>query len=194
MKNKSYANRGQAFEEFIKYANSRYKQAKVAVIDKMPTEFIPIRNDHGKIVNVKVEEKSKVDFIGRVFNVPIAIEAKETMDDSIRFDRVEPHQAEYMDEFTEQPGTIGLVLVSFGTTRFYAIPWRFWQAAYNARVRPGATRETPVTVEAFGQTWEVPRKYSVRQEELNPAWEVTTHETFGLHYLINTRSYITPRK
>lgn len=194
MKNKSYANRGQAFEEFIKYANSRYKQNKDAVIDKMPTEFIPIRNDHGKIVNVKVEEKSKVDFIGRVFHVPIAIEAKETMDDSIRFDRVEPHQADYMDEFTEQPGTIGLVLVSFSTTRFYAIPWAFWQAAYNARVRPGATRTAPVTVKAFGQTWEVPKKYSVRRDELNPAWEVYTHDFYGLHYLEKTAAYITPQK
>ena len=193
MKNRSYANRGQPLEHYIRFANEQYRRRKIASIEKLPTEFIPLRDRTGKICNVKVEHKSKADFIGRYRNIPIAIEAKHTSSDSIRFDEVQSHQADYMDEFTAEPGTIGLVVISFSLERFYAIPWAFWKAAYNARVRPGATRTAPVSVEAFGQTWNIPKKFSVREDELNPLWRVPgNHENFGLHYLANATSYITP--
>ena len=193
MKDRRMANRGQPFEEFIRFANDRYAQRKIAVIEKLPTEFIPIRDRNGKICSVKVEHKSKVDFIGRYKQYPIAIEAKNSNDPTIRWDRVEEHQADYMDQFTEQPGTIGLVLVSFDLKRYFAIPWAFWKAAYDTRVRRG-DRTAAVTVEAFGQTWEVPKKNSVRIEELNPAWEIPNHDfDFGLHYLVKAEEYITPQ-
>lgn len=195
MKNSSYANRGQPLEHFIRFANDQYRRKKIASIEKLPTEFIPLRDQRGRICNVKVEHKSKVDFLGRLRDIPIAIEAKNTNSDSIRFDEVQTHQADYMDEFAEEPGTIGLIVVSFSLQRFYAIPWVFWQAAYNARVRPGATRTAPVTVSAFGQTWTVPPKFSVREDELNPLWQVSgNHPNYGLHYLANATSYITPPK
>lgn len=196
MKNLSYANRGQEFEILIRGANECYRRNRVASIEKLATEFLPIRDHRGKVVDVKVEEKSKVDFIGRYYNIPIVIEAKSTFENNIRFDAVAEHQADYMDEFTAQPGTIGMVVVSFNLRHYYAIPWVFWQAAYNARVRPGAKRTSPVpVVEAFGQKWTVPPKFSVRMDELNPAWKVPTqHNTFGLHYLINAAKYITPKK
>lgn len=192
MKDRRYANRGQALEEFIRFANSRYEKKNIAIIEKLATEFIPIRDRNGKICSVKVEHKSKVDFIGRYKQYPIAIEAKNSNSDTIRFDRVEPHQADYMDAFTAQPGTIGLVLVSFNLKRFFAIPWTFWQAAYNARVRPGATRTSPVTVEAFGTTWTIPQKASIREDEIPPEFRVDNHDTtYGLHYLAKAEAYIT---
>lgn len=194
MKNKSYANRGVAFEEFIRFANDRYAHKKVATIDKLPTEWIPLRNRSGKICGAKVERKSKVDFIGRYKHYPIAIEAKNSNEDNIRFDEVQPHQADYMDQFTEEPGTIGLVLVSFNLKRFYAIPWAFWSAAYETRVRRN-DRATPVTVTAFGQTWTIPKKFSVRADELNPEWEIPNHDlNYGIHYLKEVERYITPQK
>ena len=191
MKDRRQANRGQPFEEFLRFANDRYKQKKIAVIDKLPTEFIPIRDRYGRVCNVKVEEKSKVDFIGRYKHYPIAIEAKHSEDQSIRWDRVGNHQADYMDDFTAEAGTIGLVVLSFGLKRFFAIPWVFWQAAYNARVRPGATRTSRVTVSAFGETWDIPRKNSLRMDEIPAAFEIPNHDyTFGLHYLQNAERYI----
>lgn len=193
MKDRSYANRGVAFEEFIRFANERYAHKKVAVIEKLPTEWIPLRNSSGKICGAKVERRSKVDFIGRYKSYPIAIEAKNSNEDSIRFDRVEPHQAEYMDDFTAEGGTIGLVLVSFNLKRFFVIPWVFWQAAYDARVTRN-DRTTPVTVSAFGETWTIPKKVSVRADELLPEWEVPNHDyEFGIHYLRAAEKYITPQ-
>lgn len=192
-KDRSKANRGQPFEELLRFANERYKQKKVAVVNKQPTEFIPIRDARGKIVNVKVEHKATVDFLGRYKQYPIAIEAKHSSEQVIRYDAVQQHQADYMDAFIEEPGTIGMVVISFELKRYFAIPWVFWQAAYNARVRPGASRTARVTVEAFGQSWDVPLKNSVRADELNPLWEIPNHDlTYGLHYLKDAAHYVTP--
>lgn len=194
MKNRSYANRGQALEEFLKFANDRYRHKKLAHIEKQPTEFVPIRNRAGKIVDCKVEHKATFDFLGRYKSYPIAIEAKNSNELSIRWDRIEENQADDMDSFTAEPGTIGLVVVSFGLQRFFVIPWIFWQAAYNARVRPGSSKTTPVTISAYGQTWTIPQKNSVRAEELLPEWEVPNHDyAFGIHYLRDAEKYITPQ-
>lgn len=191
MKDRRYANRGAPLEEFIRFANERYAHHKVAVIEKLPTEWIPLRNNKGVICGAKVEHKSKVDFIGRYGHIPIAIESKNSNEDNIRFDEVQPHQADYMDAFTEEPGTIGLVLVSFNLKRFFVIPWAFWSMAYEYRVRRN-DRNTPVTVSAFGQTWTIPKKFSVRIDELNPSWEIPNHDyTYGLHYLDQVERYIT---
>lgn len=191
MKSRSHANRGAPFEEFLRFANERYAKRQIAVIEKLPTEFIPLRNSSGKICGAKVEHKSKVDFIGRYQHYPIAIEAKNSNEDNIRFDAIQPHQADYMDAFTEQPGTIGLVLVSFNLKRFFVVPWAFWSMAYEYRVRRN-DRNTPVTVSAFGQTWTIPKKFSVRIDELLPSWEIPNHDyTYGLHYLHQVERYIT---
>lgn len=190
MKDRRYANRGRALEDFIRYANTRYEQRQVACIQKLATEFIPLRDGRGKIYNVKVEHKSTVDFIGRYKQYPIAIEAKNSNEDSIRFDAVQPHQADYMDKFTAQPGTIGFVLVSFNLKRFFAIPWAFWGAAYNLRVRQD-NRKTIALICEFDQEWNIPTKKSVRMEELNPEWEIPGNDPkYGLNYLKNAEKYV----
>ena len=195
MKDRSYANRGAALEEFIKFANDRYRHKRLAHIEKQCTEFIPLRDRSGKIVSCKVEQKATFDFLGRYKSHPIAIEAKNSNEQSIRWDRIEENQADDMDSFTQEPGTIGLVVVSFNLKRYFVIPWAFWQAAYNARVRPGKSRTAePVTVTAYGQTWTIPPKYSVRADELLPEWEIPNHDyNFGIHYLRDAEKYITPQ-
>lgn len=191
MKDRSHANRGQPLEVFIKFANSRYRQKGLAHIEKQNTEFIPLRDRTGKIVSCKVEEKATFDFLGRYKQHPIAIEAKNTNDPTIRWDRVEDNQAIDMDSFNKEPGTIGLVVVSFNLRKFYAIPWAFWSAAYETRVRRG-DRKSPLKVDAFGITWNIPPKASFREEEIPPEFEIPSHDrTFGLPYLQNAEKYIT---
>ena len=195
MTNSSFANRGQDFETFIRFANDRYRMKKLAVISKQSTEFIPLRDRRGKICGAKVEVKATVDFLGRYRHYPIAIEAKKTSTDSIRWDAVQPHQADFMDAFTSQPGTIGMVVVSFGMKRFFAIPWVFWQQAYNARVRTGRTRTTHVEVKAFGETWTIPNKFSVRMDEIPASFEIPDYDPkYGLHYLMKAEQYIMKEK
>lgn len=193
VKDPRYGNRGMSFESFVTFACERYKKFNVAVIDKQNSAFIPIRDRSGKIVTTKIEKKATVDYLGRYKNIPIAMEAKHTSTESIRWDAVQPHQAEYLDLFTKEPGTIGFVLLSFGMKRFYAIPWAFWQAAYNARARTGSSRTSPETVSAFGITWDIPKKNSVRMDEIPAQFEIIGDDrTYGLHFLFNADKYITP--
>ena len=192
MKDRSHANRGRAFETYINYASSRYEHRKEALIQKIPTEFIPLRDRSGRIYSVKVEHKSTVDYIGRYRQYPLAMEAKNTNSDTIRWDAVQPHQAEYLDKFTKQPGTIGLVLVSFNLEHFFAVPWTFWGAAYDFRVRMGNTKATQ-TVHAFGEHWDVPTKKSARIEDLSPLWRISGNDTtYGLNFLKNVEKYVIP--
>lgn len=186
MKDYRYANRGQTFEQFIRYANGWYEREGIAMVQKIPTEFIPLRDNRGKIYSVKVEHKSTVDYIGRYKQYPLAMEAKNTNTDTIRWDAVQPHQAEFLDNFTLQPGTIGLVLVSFNLETFYAIPWAFWGAAYDLRVRRD-DRTTRVRISAFGEEWYIPTKKSARMEDLSPTWRISGR---NLDYLQNAEKYV----
>lgn len=184
MKDRRYANRGMTFERQIETANFVYANRGEAFIQKIPTEFLPIRDPSGRICSVKVEHQATVDFLGRYGPYPIAIEAKNTNTDSIRFDVIQPNQAADMMAFTKQSGTIGLVLIRFDGRKFYAIPWDFWEAAYDLRVRR-KDKSTELTIYAHGQKWTVPQKFSVRRDELNPAWEVHISE-----YLENAKKYV----
>lgn len=186
MRDFRYANRGMTLEEFLTFANQAYRRDHQAVIWKVPTAFKPIRNAYGQVVSCKVEEKSCVDYLGRIGSRPIAVEAKETQSDNIRFDRVEDHQSEFLDDFTEHQQGIGLVVVAFNLERFYAIPWKCWKAgrdAWKAAQRVGKRKAEQVTINYHGQTWTTPGKASVKESELLPEWRVETGGRYGLDYL-----------
>lgn len=105
----SLANRGRPFEDLLNLAHSRYQASGQACVHKVPTEFLPLRDRRGQVAGCKVEHKSCVDYLGRYYNIPVAVEAKHTESGRIHFDRVEQHQAEYLDDFCRSPAAIGLV-------------------------------------------------------------------------------------
>lgn len=178
---RSHANRGQPFEDFLAFVHARYQSTGIACVHKVPTEFIPLRDRTGKVCNAKVEHKSCVDYLGRYKGKPVAVEAKHTENDRILFSRVEPHQAEYMDDFCKDPGAVGIVLVSFKLQRFYAVPWQFWKAARDAW--ESGNGKTQLPVEAYGWSWYTPGMASASAEQLLPDWEIKTGGTSGLPYL-----------
>lgn len=189
-KDRRMANKGQTLEQLLRYSNERYKRMKEAVVSKQPTEFIPIRDGYGKVVNCKVVGKATVDFLGRVGSVPLAMEAKETNQDNIRFDRVEDHQADYMTAYLGENEAICLVVVSFSLNSFYAIPWPFWKAgreAWKDAQWLGKRKAEQKTITYNGQTWTTPGKASVKESELLPEWKVELGGISGLDYL---RKYI----
>lgn len=190
MKDRRYANRGATFEQYLRYTNERYKNDGVAVICKIPTEILPIRNAYGTVVNAKVCTKSTVDFIGRAQNRPIAIEAKETKSDSIRFDAVQDHQADFLRLYEQEGAGISLVVVSFNLERFYAVPATFWLAgrdAWKKAQKLGKKKAEQITITYEGQTWTTTGKASVKETELLPEWKIEQGGRYGLDYL---RRYI----
>ena len=154
-----YGNRGMTFESLIEYANCQYRAAGTAIIEKQHTHFVPIRNGAGQIITCKVEEKATVDFMGRFGHTPIAFEAKHSSEDKIALKRVEPHQCEFLKNWTKREAAIGFVLVSFRFEEFYLIPWSYWQAAIKARETkiPVCVRREPMRTE-----WQVTGKASIR--------------------------------
>jgi len=182
MKKDSLANRGRPFEDLLYLAHSRYQTSGQACVHKVPTEFLPLRDHRGQIVSCKVEHKSCVDYLGRYCGTPVAVEAKHTEDRRIRFDRVEPHQAAYLNDFCKFDAAVGLVVVSFSMKRFFAVPWIFWRAGMEAWITNGQ-RGTSVPVNAYGMYWNTPGKASVSPEELLPIWEIRQGGKFVLPYL-----------
>lgn len=122
----SYANRGRAFEELIELANRQYRSRGIATIHKVPTAWLPIRGHDGRIVTAKVEEKASPDFLGVYRGRGVAFDAKHTNTNRIRWDRVEDHQAEFLDQW-ETSGGISFVLVEFGDLVCYVVPWCEWR-------------------------------------------------------------------
>lgn len=117
----TFANRGRDFEDFVIQVNDLYTRSGKAVVYKVPTEFLPIRDSTGQIKSCKVEHKSCVDFLGRYNSIPVAVETKQTHTGRIDFDAVQPHQAAFLDAWTTDKA-VGMILVSFGLRRFFAVP------------------------------------------------------------------------
>ncbi|EHL2672221.1 Holliday junction resolvase RecU, partial [Listeria monocytogenes] len=81
----SHANRGMTFERLIENACDIYQIKKLAIIQKLPTDWKIIRNG-AQITGAFPNKKSTVDFMG-VLNpgMAIAFEAKETKAKSFPF-------------------------------------------------------------------------------------------------------------
>ena len=175
-----HGNRGMTFESLIEYANRRYRHDGTAIVTKQHTKFIPIRNGTGSVVTCKVEEKATVDYMGRIGDRPLAFEAKHSADDRIALNRVEPHQFDFLLDWTAQPEAIGFVLVSFKFAEFYVIPFHAWMLAANANEAKKQGRPlAAITYAGFRPTG----KASIRSDELPGAWGVPSGGAAALDYV-----------
>jgi recombination protein U len=148
-----YGNRGKAFEESIIMVNSMYKARGRALITKVPTEWIPIRQG-GKIVTAKVENKSIVDFLGSYNGQSIAFDAKECLSsDRIRWAELKAHQQEFLDRH-HKTGGISFVMVGFSGNRYFAVPWIVWEYGLDEWLAGGAAS---IHINDFSPEWEVPQ-------------------------------------
>lgn len=184
MKDYRQANKGKPFEDFLKFVHMQYQNTGIACVHKVPTEFIPIRDYKGKIVSCKVEEKSCVDYLGRYKSIPVAVEAKHESGSRINFHRVEPHQKDYMEDFCRDKSAVGIVIVSFGLRRFFAVPWPFWHTAMLAweEKRDGKS-DGKYLVTGYGWEWKTPGMASASPEQFHPDWEIKEGGASGLPYL-----------
>ena len=71
--------RGSALEEYINYSNEKYRESRLALIQKIPTPITPIDIDKASrhITLAYFEKKSTVDYIGVVQGIPVCFDAKE---------------------------------------------------------------------------------------------------------------------
>jgi len=128
--NINHANRGKSLEDLIIYANEQYKAKGVALIQKVATPWTVIRKGK-QIVSAFPAEKSTVDFIGVVKNIPIAFDAKQCKEYT-RFPliNVEQHQLDFLKNWRKQGGTSFLIIEMTALRKIYKVEldeiMRYW--------------------------------------------------------------------
>lgn len=107
--------RGSLLEDMINRTNEQYRQAGLALIQKIPTPIKPLQMGKvpGQISLAYFEQKSTVDYIGVVQGIPVCFDAKEVKGENFSLQNIHQHQYEFMNEFESQGG------VSFLLTYFY---------------------------------------------------------------------------
>ena len=180
-----YANKGATFEQLIEYANRRYKASGIAVIEKQHTLCKPLRNGTGRIVSAKFEIKATVDYMGRYGKIPIAFEAKHTNTDRIALDRVEPHQCEFLQNWTDGGKGIGFILLGFRWENYFLIPWESWDIAKKAREQK--TTKATINMPPCPPYWFPTGKASIKLSETPDEWRVQTGGNAALDYLATVK-------
>ncbi len=127
--------RGSGLEDLINKKKKKYKEAGLALIQKIPTPIKPVKIDKETrhITLAYFDQKSTVDYIGAVQGIPVCFDAKETMADNYPLQNIHPHQIEFMDDFEKQKGVAFIILSFTKKDETYYIPFRdvkiFWDRA-----------------------------------------------------------------
>ncbi len=124
--------RGSVLEEMINYTNQKYKEKKLALIQKVPTPITPVQFDKASrhITLAYFEKKSTVDYIGAVQGIPVCFDAKECAADTFPLQNIHRHQVEFMGSYEEQGG-VSFFLIYFSHRQEcyylrYAELMRYW--------------------------------------------------------------------
>jgi recombination protein U len=157
--------RGSMLEEMINHTNSKYREKKLALIQKVPTPITPINIDKEcrHITLAYFEQKSTVDYIGVVQGIPVCFDAKECSVDTFNMNNVHEHQIEFMKEFEEQSGVSFLLIYYKKRDIYYYLTFKrlldFWERAMNGG------------------------RKSFRYEELDPFYQIPVQNGLCIHYL-----------
>jgi recombination protein U len=149
----------------INLTNEKYRCNRLAVIQKVPTPITPVRIDKATrhITLAYFDQKSTVDYIGVVQGVPVCFDAKECATDTFPLQNIHEHQVDFMKEFEEQKGIAFLLIYFKKQDVFYYLPfeelYKFWE-----RGQKGGRK-------------------SFRFEELDPHYQISTHNGVFVHYL-----------
>lgn len=157
--------RGSSLEEMLNHTNDKYREHKLALIQKVPTPITPIKIDKEKrhITLAYFEKKSTVDYIGTVQGIPVCFEAKECASDTFALQNIHQHQVTFMEEFEEQGG-ISFILLYYSHRDFY------YYLTLNKLLK-------------FWERSEEGGRKSFRLEELDSEYEITCKNSVYIHYL-----------
>lgn len=157
--------RGSTLEELINHTNDRYREKKLALIQKVPTPITPIEIDKASrhITLAYFDQKSTVDYIGAVQGIPVCFDAKESASTTFPLQNIHPHQIRFMREFEEQGGISFIILFYTVLNEMYYIPMadlnRFWK-----RMEEGGRK-------------------SFTYEEIDRSFQIRSHRDMLVHYL-----------
>ena len=148
--------RGSTLEDMINRTNEKYREAGLALIQKVPTPITPVKIDQESrhITLAYFDQKSTVDYIGAVQGIPVCFDAKECAEDTFSLQNIHEHQMAFMEEFQEQRGLAFLLVHFSAVDEYYLLPFEtlkiYWENAAK-----GGRKSIPY--DAFD------KKYSIRQ-------------------------------
>lgn len=157
--------RGSVLEEALNITNEKYRQEKLALVQKIPTPITPMEIDKEKhhITLAYFEQKSTVDYLGNVQGVPICFDAKECASDTFPIHNIHEHQMKFMGEFEHQKGIAFLIIYFSRVQEYYYVPYEqvkfFWD-----RAQKGGRK-------------------SFRREELDQDYKIPFSNQIYIHYL-----------
>ena len=167
--------RGSVLEEMINYNNQKYRDKKLALIQKIPTPITPVRFDKNTrhITLAYFEQKSTVDYIGAVQGIPVCFDAKECAVDTFPLQNIHPHQVEFMKAYEEQGGISFLLIYYSHRQECYYLRFaemmKYWE-----RMNDGGQKNF---------------KYG----ELDEGYFVPSGGGVALHYLVNLQKDLEER-
>lgn len=127
--------RGSALEELINLTIEKYRENRLALIQKIPTPITPIQIDKEKrhITLAYFGQKSTVDYIGVVQGIPVCFDAKECAVDTFALANMHEHQVEFMQDFEDQGGIAFFLLYYSHKDLYYYLRLsellQFWKRA-----------------------------------------------------------------
>ena len=127
--------RGSTLEDMVNKTNEKYREAGLALIQKVPTPITPVRIDQESrhITLAYFDQKSTVDYIGAVQGIPICFDAKECAKDTFALQNIHEHQVEFMKDFEKQGGISFFLIYFTHKDLLYYLPYEmlyyFWDRA-----------------------------------------------------------------
>ena len=127
--------RGSTLEDMINKTNEKYRDAGLALIQKVPTPITPVRIDQESrhITLAYFDQKSTVDYIGVVQGIPICFDAKECAKETFALHNIHEHQVRFMGDFEKQGGVAFFLIYFTQKDLFYYLPYEmllfFWNRA-----------------------------------------------------------------
>ena len=157
--------RGSVLEEMVNYTNEKYREKKLALIQKIPTPITPVRFDKESrhITLAYFDQRSTVDYIGAVQGIPVCFDAKECAVDCFPMQNIHSHQIEFMRDFEQQGGVAFFLLYFSHRQECYYLRYRELKIYYD-RMQAGG------------------RKH-FKYEELSPEYFVPSARGINIHYL-----------
>ena len=157
--------RGSILEELVNRTNEKYKEQKLALIQKIPTPITPMKVDKETrhITLAYFEQKSTVDYIGTIQGIPVCFDAKESAETTFSLQNIHPHQVEFMKAFEEQQGIAFFLIYYSSLDEYYYLPLRlflpFWERAEKGGRKSFRHDELDLTYTFTGKGKPVPVPY-----------------------------------
>lgn len=124
--------RGSTLEDMINRTNEAYRDRRLALIQKIPTPITPVdMNKQRQITLAYFDQKSTVDYIGVVQEIPVCFDAKECAVNTFPLQNVHEHQISFMKDFEEQGGISFFIIFYTHLNEMYYMTFNemysFWE-------------------------------------------------------------------